>query len=428
MTCALAEIDDSFIEMLNNIENVDVESLDEEKKELVDNMLKGNYIVKKDVDELKLIRFRHFSGKFNRESLGLTIAPTLSCNFKCPYCYENPKQGMMSEETQNAIIDLVTEAAKRRKSVSVTWYGGEPLIAKDIIWDMSEKIIKICEENGADYSSYIVTNGYLINDEVIENFKKARITGAQITLDGPPEVHNKRRILKGGIGTFDIILENVKKMKQNGFNVNIRVNVDKENIDRIEELLDILEQNDLKDLTVGLGHVTAYTEACMSISETCLNTEEYAKKDVEYQKLLYNRGFAVEFYPNYPGIKANYCCADSVNSFVIDPEGYMYKCWNDVGTIKNAVGNVKTIKEAQSDSMYMKNVNYILWSPFDFEECVECALLPICMGGCPYNGARNEFKPDCEKWKYNLEDVIKFTYLRKDSIKECCEKEECTCA
>src|SRR5699024_5938565 len=124
-------------------------------------------------------------------------APTLSCNFGCPYCYEEPKSGFMSEEVQKSILDMITEAAKRRKDISVTWYGGEPLIAKDIIFNMSEKIINICEENDCDYSSYIVTNGYLVTDEIIENFKKYKITGAQITIDGPPEIHNSRRFLKG---------------------------------------------------------------------------------------------------------------------------------------------------------------------------------------------------------------------------------------
>ena len=51
----------------------------------------------------------------------------------------------------------------------------------------------------------------------------------------------------------------------------------------------------------------------------------------------------------------------------------------------------------------MNNINYLLWTPFDYEECIECWLLPICMGGCPWNGMHKGYKPECEKWKYIIE-------------------------
>jgi uncharacterized protein len=381
------------------------------------------------IDELKLIKFRHFNGKFSNESLGLTIAPTLNCNFACPYCYESPKKGFMSEEVQKAILDMVYEAAKKRKEISITWYGGEPLLAKDIIYDMSEKVIKICEENGAKYSSYIVTNGYLLTDDMIEKFKKYKIDGAQLTIDGPPDIHNRRRKLKGdGEDTFDVILNSVKKLKESKMNVTIRINIDRTNVDRVEELLDIIEENGLKDVIISLGHVTAYTEACMSITDSCLNTEEYAKENVKYQNILHERGFNAQSYPYYPGIKANYCCADSISAFVMDHEGYMYKCWNDVGNVDRAVGQVTKLKEQPNEDMYMRNINYIFWTPFDHEECIECELLPICMGGCPFNGANKGMKPDCEKWKYNLEEVLKLIYLqKKNSNDEGCIREACCC-
>lgn len=114
----------------------------------------------------------------------------------------------------------------------------------------------------------------------------------------------------------------------------------------MEELLDILEENGLKDVVVNLGHVTAYTDSCNGIANNCLNTKEYAKSDTKYQKVLFERGYKVAgAYPFYPSVKANYCCADNVGAYVIDSEGYMYKCWNDVGNVDRAVGNVTTIKD-----------------------------------------------------------------------------------
>lgn len=428
-TCALAEVDDNFFDVLNTIDDIRYEELEGEKKTIVDAMLEGNYIVQDELDELKLLKYRHYNGKYNNSALGLTVALTLGCNFACPYCYENAKQGFLSQEAIDGIIEMVTESAKRKKSIQMTWYGGEPMLAKDIIFDLSEKLIKICDENEVNYSAFIVTNGYLITDEIVGKFKEARIGGAQITIDGPPRIHNTRRKLKGSDKeTFDTILNNVIRLKKQNLHVTIRINIDKSNVDHIEELLDILEENDLKDISISLGHVTAYTEACMSVSESCLNTEEYAESDIKYQRILHERGFNIDGYPYYPGIKANYCCADSIGSFVLDPQGYMYKCWNDVGNVERAVGDIKKVKETPADKMLMRNIDYLFWTPFDFPKCVECELLPICMGGCPFNGEKKGGEPDCEKWKYNLESVLKLTYTRKkDQPEEESDTKTCKC-
>lgn len=427
LTCALAEVDQEFLDVLNNIKDINVETLDKDKKELVQNMAEGNFIVDDAIDELKLIKYRNYNGKFSKGSLGLVLAPTLACNFACPYCYETAKPGMMSMEVQDSIIEMVEDTAKTKNDVSLTWYGGEPLLAKDIIKNLSKRAIDICDREGVHYSSYIVTNGYLIDDEIITILKEARVTGAQVTIDGPPSIHNQRRILKNSSApTFDTILDNVGKLIKNGItNIAIRINVDKTNIEHVEELLDILEAKGLKDVIVNLGHVSAYTESCSAVASNCLTTKEYAESDTRYQEVLFKRGYEVSAtYPFYPSIKANYCCADHVGAYVIDPEGYMYKCWNDVGNVERAVGNVKTIKGEVDEKMYAMNLEYILWSPFEHEKCKECNILPICMGGCPFKGL-TEKEPSCEKWVHNLDQTIIATYYQ-NCDKVCCEQ-TCGC-
>jgi len=419
MSCALAKINNDFINIIENIEHINYDELEEEKKTLVDNMLLGGYILDNDFDELKALKYEHFSAKFNNNGLQLTIAPTLSCNFACPYCYENPKSGIMNNDVQDAIIDWVVEEAKKRKDISILWYGGEPLLAKNVIFDMSEKIIEACKENNARYGASMVTNGYLIDDGIISNLKKFKINSVQITLDGPENMHNTRRILKNSSeGTFNVILSNIKKLKENNIAVMIRMNVDKINMDSIDEFLDMLVQNNLRDTSVSFGRVTEDTEACVSMSETCMNNEEYAKENLKYQQKLFEKGFRTDAAGNisdfYPTSKTNYCGADNIGTFVLDPEGYMYKCWCDVGETHSAVGNVLERNGECDDKMYMRNINYIFWSPFDHEECLNCNLLPICMGGCPYNGLKNGSKPECDKWKFNLKEVLKMTYLQNN--------------
>ncbi|MCI8746497.1 MAG: SPASM domain-containing protein [Lachnospiraceae bacterium] len=402
MTCALAEVDESFFKIYDNIENLNYENLDDQQKKLINNMLKGNYIINDEIDELKIIKYRHFHSKFTEDILSLTIAPTLECNFACPYCYETPKKGLMNKEVQNAIIDVIKKRIKKIKKLSVFWYGGEPLLAQNIILSLSNKIIKICEENKIEYTSFMVTNGYLLNDELIDKLKICKITSYQITIDGPPEIHNQRRKFKGyNCDTYTKLINNIKLLLTKDLEPIIRVNIDSTNAKYVDDLLNLLLLEGLSKVTIYFGHVRGEEYSGCNLHTSCMNCQEYAEFDFKYSKILHNKGFSLDS-DFYPTLKSNYCGADNCNAFVIDHEGNMYKCWNDVGIENLAIANVLT-EEKVDDLKYMNNINYLMWTPFDYKECKECWLLPICMGGCPWNGMHKGSKPECEKWKYVIE-------------------------
>lgn len=362
LSTGFAEVNNDFLRILNNIKNMDISQLNKQDEILLENMRKGNFIIDDDYDELNMIKFNSYFGKFSNKHFDLTIAPTLQCNFDCPYCYEERKLGIMSSDVMNAICNTIKYEAANKHSISVTWYGGEPLLVKNLIFDMSQKIIDICNEENVKYNSVIITNGYLINDDIADNFKRLQIRGAQITIDGPPNIHNSRRKLRGKTtkGSFDIIIKNIKKLMKKDIAVNIRVNIDKNNMLTIEELSDILVQNGLQACNISFGYVKNYTSACDCSITDNLTNEQYAQKILIYQKLFLNHGFKVLDYPYYPGIKANYCCADSINSFVIDYNGEMYKCLNDIGDKKRSVGNIKN-PITHYDNL---NIRYLMWFIF----------------------------------------------------------------
>lgn len=416
ISCALTEVNDKFLEILDKIDLINYEKLEESKKVLVDKMLSDNYIIHDYVDEMKLIKYKHFNIKFSRENTSLTIAPTMMCNFQCSYCFETSKDGIMGKNVIQGILNMLPYLVKTTKSIRLVWFGGEPLIAMDVIYKISKKTIQICEKNDVRFSAFMVTNGYLINNKIIEKLKECRITRIQITFDGPPDIHNKRRMLKGNKeGTFNIILNNTKRLVSNDITPNIRINIDKTNRNKIGELLDILCDNELNSFPIDFGQILSLTKACASISETCLNTKEYAAEKLKYQEILYSKNFNIGAF--YPKARASYCTANLINSIIIDTKGYMYKCWNDIGNSAKAVGNVVRSEDTIPDvKMYYRNIDYITKSPFNYKKCIECFLLPICMGGCLYSGKLLKNGPNCETWKYNLDEVLKLTYLQKGNI------------
>ena len=167
----------------------------------------------------------------------------------------------------------------------------------------------------------------------------------------------------------------------------------------------------MQEVDVHFGQVTPYTDSCKSIAHNCFDTEEFSNVLLGLQDKLNNNGFSALSHPYYPGIKANYCCSDQINSFVIDPDGFMYKCWNEIGNINATVGNINIIDSEHkvNEDMMINNLEYMTWSPFESLECTKCKLLPICMGGCPYF-RKTSGETHCERWKYNLEEIIQKTY------------------
>lgn len=405
LTCALAVIDNTYDALISSLKSLSKDTVPEKLKDCYNAACSGHFIVDDDVDELKELSIKRNFTKYSIGSLGLTIAPTLACNFKCIYCYETSKPGVMSEKTQSDLIEFVRSHIKTINSLDVSWYGGEPLLTKEIIYSLSEKLIDLCSQNNVEYNAYMISNGSLLDDLTIRKLEEYKVRGIQITLDGPPEIHNSRRICKSGEGSFDIIIEHINRvLLLSNIQVSIRINLDRTNSNHLNNLLEILSEKLVsKDVKISFGQVTASTDACKSIESSCYNNKEFAKEVLYYYTLLKEHGFDKFNKFPYPQLMLNYCCAELINSFVIDHEGYMYKCWNEVGNYKSSVGN---ISDGSYDLTNFRNAKWVERNPIDYDDCRNCALLPVCMGGCPHNDVILKNKNKCDMIKYNNRDIM----------------------
>ena len=406
-TCALAVVDENFLRVVEDINN---NSYDEQKydPQLVSDMKISGCIVEDDIDELERLEFFRNIAKYDMTTLGLTIAPTLDCNFRCRYCFENHPKGIMSAEVQNDLIKFVESRLEFAKKFSVTWYGGEPLIAKEIIYSMSEKFIELCEKNKIAYDAFIITNASLMDDDDVEKFKRYKIKGAQVTIDGPKEIHDSRRRNSKGESTFDKLIDRVNVLLNNDLSAIVRINIDKENISHVDDLLETLRTRieKFENLKIDFGQVHAFTEICKSIEGSCYDNEQYADIMLPLYAKVEAFGFGVNKMNCYPSPKINYCGADYANAFVVDNRGEIYRCWNHVGNSKHSCGNVKNFDDDNLCKNYLCSVQ---WNPIRHKKCRECVCLPICMGGCPDAMRTSEDgQPVCGTVKYNFEKVIEY--------------------
>lgn len=349
------------------------------------------------------------------------LIPSYNCNLNCIYCYEHTyEMSCKNKERDLALIDLqfklidaiVKEGAISRENldkVRITIMGGEPLLIpnKDVI----EKIIKKADEKG--YSIDIVTNGVDL-DSFIKIIKNDTVKNIQITLDGPKEIHDQRRIFYNGAGSFDKIMKNLKLAIENNIEVYIRVNVDNSNIDSLPKLADLFysEFGDCKNLhpyiyllqdggCSGESNVVKENvglEKIYKLQKENVNLNRFYIKSHIYpliKSILYNEPFN-------PRLKH---CGASGNQFILDEKLLVYKCWHGIGNETFSVGKYDENGFKLNEKLVR---NWIDRDASILPKCVDCKYRYICGTGCPAathkkSNLMNTKLPFCSDYKKLLE-------------------------
>ncbi|MEK5239103.1 radical SAM protein [Paenibacillus sp. FSL L8-0470] len=362
----------------------------------------GGFILENDINEHDIITHHLLRNRYKTDTLDLTIATTLNCNLGCVYCFEKDIRSnkKMGDEVKDRIVSIVEEQAGTIKFLSICWYGGEPLLDMTVIRDLSNKFIDICESNKIEYSASIITNGYNLTPDIAAELASLKVTFAQVTIDGPKPIHDVRRPLVGGQPTFDRILNNVEKASEI-LPITLRINTDDSNKDDMDSLLDLIVARGLgSKVGVYLAQVKNENE-CYN-TNVCMATSAFTEISDNFDKKAHLMGIGSNLY-QYPAPTGPYCGADSANSYVIDPEGYLYNCWTEVGDMSKSFGNL--VDYSFEGNIGLK-LQYMLYEPQQNEECANCKYLPLCMGGCPYERLNNA-GDYCAAIKYNLERKIK---------------------
>lgn len=152
----------------------DAEPNQEESREIIEQLHSLGFLIDGDIDELELIELRRNLTRYNNKSLYVTIGPTLSCNMRCPYCFESEQNGSMTSETADKLIKFIQDQiiTENITSVRISWYGGEPLLEMERISQISNALIPFCDKREVMYNAEITTNGYLINKRECATTKK----------------------------------------------------------------------------------------------------------------------------------------------------------------------------------------------------------------------------------------------------------------
>lgn len=354
-----------------------------------DNLLQNQFIVEYDfAEQQELNKKCVIDRQKNYSGLYLAIMPTLSCNFACSYCYENLDQVLATQNmltvTQNNLLAFVEAKliSDAKNELKVKWFGGEPLLAKEIILSLTERLKKIGSQYGCNYQATLVTNGYFLDTLTQKEFSELSLVAIQVTLDGPENIHNARRVEKTGKNSFCKIIANLKKIAHFFPNIIIRINIDKTNAAHVHELIEYLKECGILHLCSQI--MFAYVDTQIGKFSFDANyCSVLQQKEVEeiYAIISANlQAHGLENYETltYPRVLSVGCDAQIPNYYVIHPGGLVFKCLGDATILERAIYDLNTqqVLNAAREKQFLSMAQKLS------KDCETCSLLPICQGGC----------------------------------------------
>ncbi len=357
-----------------------IECKDDDLKILVEN----GFCVKENCDEFQLLRNNKYS--HDRRTINtFVITPTTACNARCFYCYEKDAQSYsVDSELKKAIVSYIFQKADKEKKLVIRWFGGEPLLCVDDIYDI---FLNLKEEFHIETS--IITNASILRGEAIHKLVACNIRFAQISVDGCDNVYLERKNYLDSRFKFSDLIENIRECLETGIHISLRLNFDRDNYYSINDLIDLIS-----DMFAG-ENITMYPAQLFGDNCNCFSDDEIDKAYFSLIKKIDERNMLPLKYRSIRGVHKIPCMAYSDNAIVIDSRGYLYNCEHDVGNTDLSIGDIYT-------GINDKRLNpHVIPLDSFFENCKACVFFPKCAGGCDAT-RRDGFLP-CGFMKYLIE-------------------------
>ncbi|MBD8523813.1 radical SAM protein [Lysinibacillus fusiformis] len=269
----------------------------------------------------------------------LILFPTEQCNFRCIYCYEDFEVGRMSKKTVDGIKALLKQRIPELRELHLSWFGGEPLVAKDIVLDISSYASELSKQySNISYYGSITTNAYLLTPKVFSNLVSVGVKNFQITLDGPDVIHNQRRLRANGEGTFDRIWTHLTYMQESSlqFKVTLRVHFDLNSINHLLTFIDVLRNKFANDarfniLFKPLEHLGGPNDHLVEV----VPFADREKIITSFNQRLYGK---TQSNKNENAENPYVCYAAKPNSLTIRANGSIGKCTVALNDPRNQIG------------------------------------------------------------------------------------------
>jgi uncharacterized protein len=283
---------------------------------------------------------QELASAFLNENFHLILLPTEQCNFRCNYCYEDFSIGRMNSEVVQSVKQLIDRRLPGLRSLSVSWFGGEPLLARSVVEDISEYILgAVRDRPRLRYTSDMTTNGYLLDTPTVERLTGLGIGMFQVSLDGPELLHDRTRLRADGKGSFRRIWRNLLDIRKGTADVNVllRIHLTPDNLPFMEPFLTEIRKTFLSDerfkvLLKAVEHLGGPNDSTIQI----LPKGERPRVLAELEGILRIREEGIDPMFSAPHV----CYASRPNSLMIRANGLIGKCTVALSEPANTIGRL----------------------------------------------------------------------------------------
>jgi uncharacterized protein len=401
--------------------NINVGNFEKLPLELLEKLIEFKLLVPVEEDELTLVINENINDIQESTTLYQVIQPSANCQLGCGYCGQKHTKDQLDPENYDLLIDRLESKINKNKHLQhlhIGWFGGEPLMGLISLRILSEKLIALAKASNLEYSAKVVTNGLALKKNLfLELVNNNGVSEFEITLDGTPEFHNKRRFVKSGEKSFDIIFNNlieifnIPNYSELAVNISIRCNVDKSNFEGVEPLIKLMAeknfQNKISHFYVAPIHSWGNDAHLLSLEK-----DEFAQREVDWFITMYKNGFTPTLLPKRT---KNVCMVVDKNAELLDAFGNIYNCTevSYVPEYKDSEYLLGNINNTSPDKVFEKlplsDWNDLILKKDDRFMCPDCKMLPVCGGMCPKSW--NEGIVPCPSPKHNIEDRLALSYL-----------------
>ncbi len=330
------------------------------------------FIVPKETDEVE--NFIHLLRKEEQSprKFNMIINPTMDCNLRCWYCYENHTKGtVMSSQVIESIKKLICKKLENveLEELNISFFGGEPLMQfRRVIQPIVEYAMGECDTRNVRLGVSFTTNAVLLNEYMITWLKpinEKQPIGWQITLDGYREFHDKSRLTVDSRPTYDIIVKNIKALVMNGMKVTVRFNYTAQNL---PSFVDVLQ--DFEDL------VPQHRSRIFFDFQQVWQENPVDKNLVKDVKMAF---LEEKFDVSLEQVASRYrCYADKESDIVINYTGDLFKCTAREFNKGLREGVLLENGELSWNNLYERRMAV----KYANVGCKACRIYPLCFGGC----------------------------------------------
>jgi uncharacterized protein len=362
--------------------------------------------------------------KGDSSELNITLLTTLQCNFACDYCFQGD-HGDYNKNAEKMSLETATRVAAwfereldrvRPQRFVLTFFGGEPLLNLPAMYMLAERAFRAAKARNVDVYTNIITNGLLLTPDVVDRMLPFGLNGVKITLDGDKDTHNRMRPLRGGQGTFDRIVENIRLVADR-CRISIGGNFDESSAGSYPALLDYLRAQDFGSKLVKVNFKPIVrTEpispkgiipltpvgAKESLKGTCMTSVGSGAgkacdscNTMDDQMTFIREETKRHGFPTFDGVPKGMCHVHKTHAHTIGPDGSLYACPGFTGQLAMSTGHIDDRRDSWRESALEKFERLHPW-----KECGDCAFIPTCAGGCvaaSHSQAGDMNTPTCHK-------------------------------